>query len=282
MPDGSGPEYVNNALSGCLDFLPSVPTSEKKFSLLQQTYSSGKNVEETVAIDGFSGKDVSVQIDYDLSGPFTVSVDFNGAPSDTDIDKTDTLVIDFDSVPSGSYSVRIASKGSGKINFLTLLVTSRAQENVEPIVTNCWSSAGQEDVDIGGDNPDKLVIYGQATQGSSPVLNADIRALLKADNEEELMLKDDGVAPDAIKNDGIYSAYYIAQNTNANSKTRYSLVCKIEGTNETSTVDNEESKKGKTWLKGKSLPSQPSSTTPMCCGSVGVAVSIVRVVINAF
>ena len=169
-------------------------------------------MEETVTIDGFSGKDVSVQIDYDLSGPFTVSVDFNGAPSDTDIDKTDTLVIDFDSVPSGSYSVRIASKGSGKINFLTLLVTSRAQENVEPIVTNCWSSAGQEDVDIGGDNPDKLVIYGQATQGSSPVLNADIRALLKADNEEELMLKDDGVAPDAIKNDGIYSAYYIAQN----------------------------------------------------------------------
>ena len=189
---------------------------------------------------------------------------------------------DFDSVPSGSYSVRIASKGSGKINFLTLLVTSRAQESVEPIVTNCWSSAGQEDVDIGGDNPDKLVIYGQATQGSSPVLNADIRALLKADNEEELMLKDDGVAPDAIKNDGIYSAYYIAQNTNANSKTRYSLVCKIEGTNETSTVDSEESKKGKTWLKGKSLPSQPSSTTPMCCGSVGVAVSIVRVVINMF
>ena len=72
VPDGSGAEYVNNALAGCLDFLPSVPSSQKKFSLLQKTYESGKNVEETITIDNFSGKDVSVQIDHDLS-PFHIT-----------------------------------------------------------------------------------------------------------------------------------------------------------------------------------------------------------------
>ena len=226
-------------------------------------------MEETITIDNFSGKDVSVQIDYDLSGPFTVLTLFPN--SSHQIDGTDTLVIDFETLPVGPFTVKISSNGSGRINFLTLLVSSKAQKGVEPIVTNCWSSAGQDDVNIGGDSPDKLVIYGQATQGASPVLGAEIQALLKADTEDQLMLKDDGVAPDIIKNDGIYSAFYIPTNT-MDTKTRYSLVCKIAGNNDTSTVHNDK-ENDEAWIKGKSLPSQPSSTTPVCCGSVGVPVS---------
>ena len=236
---------------------------------MQKTYEGGKKVEETITIDNFSGKDVSVQIDYDLTDIFTVTVEFGSISSEHYIDGTDTLIVDLPTVPVGPLKVEIKSNG-GRINFLTLLVSSRANEGVEPIVTNCWSSAGQDDVNIGGNSPDKLVIYGQATQGSSPVLGAEIQALLKADTEEELMLKDDGVAPDAIKNDGIYSAFFIPTNT-AQTKTRYSLVCKIAGTNETSTVQTDEDK-AQTWIKGKSLPSQPGSTTPVCCGSVGVPV----------
>ena len=226
-------------------------------------------MEETITIDNFSGKDVSVQIDYDLSGPFTVLTLFPN--SSHQIDGTDTLVIDFETLPVGPFTVKITSNGSGRINFLTLLVSSKAQKGVEPIVTNCWSSAGQDDVNIGGNSPDKLVIYGQATQGASPVLGAEIQALLKADTEDQLMLKDDGVAPDTIKNDGIYSAFYIPTNT-MDTKTRYSLVCKIAGTKETSTVHTDK-ENDKAWIKGKSLPSRPSSTTPVCCGSVGVPVS---------
>ena len=227
-------------------------------------------MEETITIDNFSGKDVSVQIDYDLTGPFTVLTLHPNLRSHQ-IDGTGTLVIDFETLPVGPFNVKITSNGSGRINFLTLLVSSKAQKGVEPIVTNCWSSAGQDDVNIGGDSPDKLVIYGQATQGASPVLGAEIQALLKADTEDQLMLKDDGVAPDTIKNDGIYSAFYIPTNTEGTKK-RYSLVCKIAGTNETSTVHTDK-EKVKAWIKGKSLPSHPSSTTPVCCGSFGVPVS---------
>ncbi len=227
-------------------------------------------MEETVTIDNFSGKDVSVQIDYDLTGPFTVLTLHPNLRSNQ-IDGTGTLVIDFETLPVGPFNVKITSNGSGRINFLTLLVSSKAQKGVEPIVTNCWSSAGQDDVNIGGDSPDKLVIYGQATQGASPVLGAEIQALLKADTEDQLMLKDDGVAPDTIKSDGIYSAFYIPTNTEGTKK-RYSLVCKIAGTNETSTVHTDK-ENVKAWIKGKSLPSHPSSTTPVCCGSFGVPVS---------
>ena len=95
------------------------------------------------------------------------------------------------------------------------------------------------------------------------MLDADLRAIITAGiAEDELQLKDDGVAPDNIKNDGIYSAYYIANNQGA--EVRYSLVCKIAGTNDTSVVD---------MTSGRSLPSHPSSSAPLCCGSQAVKVA---------
>ena len=97
------------------------------------------------------------------------------------------------------------------------------------------------------------------------MLDADLRAIITITAgaaEDELMLKDDGVAPDNIKNDGIYSAYYIPDNNG--NEVRYSLVCKIAGTNDTTVVDMDNS---------RSLPSHPSSTSPLCCGSQAVKVA---------
>ena len=117
-----------------------------------------------------------------------------------------------------------------------------------------------------GNDPDKLVIYGKAMQGSSPVIDADMRAYITAGAEDELILRDDGAAPDSIKNDGIYSAYYIPSSQRSRAETRYSLSCKVLGTNQT-TVVNMTSSYG-----GKSLPSHPSCSSPLCCGSVAVKV----------
>ena len=49
---------------------------------MQKTYEGGKKVEETITIDNFSGKDVSVQIDYDLTDIFTVTVEFGSISSE--------------------------------------------------------------------------------------------------------------------------------------------------------------------------------------------------------
>ena len=101
------------------------------------------------------------------------------------------------------YFVIISLLGS-KINFLTLLVKSKAPENVLPITTSCWTNVGPRDVILTGDSVDRLVLYGQVTQGISPVIDAELKAFVSSDGAAfEVTLRDDGIAPDSIKSDGI-------------------------------------------------------------------------------
>ena len=79
---------------------------------------------------------------------------------------------------SGSFPIQIKQKSSSaSINFLTLLVKGKAQDNVEPLTTECWTNAGQENVNLMGINPDKLLIYSKAVEGPNPVIDADVHAI---------------------------------------------------------------------------------------------------------
>ena len=98
---------INNALSSCLDFLPSQPTEEKDTVILQKTFSNVDDVAENVTIDNFTGRSVSVQIDYDVSGKVTIFNEFDG--SNTEISGTDVITYSYPSKPSGSYSITISS-----------------------------------------------------------------------------------------------------------------------------------------------------------------------------
>ena len=260
MPDNTGPDYLNNALNSCFDFQPSIPSKEKSEITIQKTYSNVDNILETIAVDEYCSRDVNVQIDYDLQGTFTVETSLNDSISKT-ISGIDAMAISLKSVDTGSYTVSIT--GGNKINFLTLLVKCKAKDETEPILTTCWTNAREEGVNV--DNSDKLVVYGQAMKGSNPVIGADIKAYLSNDagNEDELSIKDDGIAPDSIKGDGIYSGYYIPPSATQDG-TRYSLICKFEGKNETSVVN--------TTSPTRSLPSHPGPNTPICCGSEAVKV----------
>ena len=260
MPDNTGPDYLNNALNSCFDFQPSIPSKEKSEITIQKTYSNLDNILETIAVDEYCSRDVNLQIDYDLQGTFTVETSLNDSISKT-ISGIDAMAISLKSVDTGSYTVSIT--GGNKINFLTLLVKCKAKDETEPILTTCWTNAREEGVNV--DNSDKLVVYGQAMKGSNPVIGADIKAYLSNDagKEDELSIKDDGIAPDSIKGDGIYSGYYIPPSA-TQTGTRYSLICKFEGKNETSVVN--------TTSPTRSLPSHPGPSTPICCGSVAVKV----------
>ena len=143
-----------------------------------------------------------------------------------------------------------------------MLVKSKAPENVLPITTNCWTNVGPANVTLTGDHVDRLVLYGEVTQGLSPVIAADLRATVSSEGSEdiEVILRDDGIAPDNVKNDGIYSAYFTDFKPNQ-PESRHSLVCSVVGTEETKLVDT---------ARVSAFPSRPTGSTPVCCGSQAV------------
>ena len=114
-----------------------------------------------------------------------------------------------------------------------MLAKSKSPEGILPITASCWTNLGQKTLTLSGPDPDKLVLYSQVMEGLSPVLGASTEAVVTSDSTQSVsvVLTDDGVAPDNIKNDGIYSSYYNV--TNVNGESRYSLSCKVGGTNET-------------------------------------------------
>ena len=145
-----------------------------------------------------------------------------------------------------------------------MLVKSKAPENVLPITTNCWTNVGPADVTLTGDDVDRLVLYGQVMQGVSPVIAADLRARVSSEGspDTEVILRDDGIAPDNVKSDGIYSAYFTDFKPNQ-KESRHSLVCSVQGTEETKVVNV-------TGHSMRAFPSHPSASTPVCCGSEAV------------
>ena len=221
-----------------------------------------------------------IEIDYQkVTGSFTLDSNLGESVTGT-ITGTGALDFSIDAVAAGDYTISLIPTGQASIEFLTLLVKCKADENTDPMLSKCWTSAGQNGLNIQGDDPDKLIIYGQVTQGANPVLDAAITAEISDENGavSTLLLKDDGLSPDTIKNDGIYSGFYIPSGfTEAGS--RYSLGCKMSGTNETSFINTTSNSEKDIWLKGKSFPSNPSSTTPMCCGSQGIKVVKIYVVL---
>ena len=273
VPDSSGPEYINNAIASCLNFLPSVPSREKDSNMFQQSYQDVASVYATIPIDQYCGKDVRIQVDYNVQASCTIKITSSAGSENRTFNGENSLEISFPSLESSSdLSINIESTSSrATIRFLTLLVKSKVQSNIEPIGTDCWTNAGQTDVNLIGNNPDKLVIYGKAMQGPNPIIDADVTAIVTSGTEARVILKDDGVSPDNIKNDGIYSSYYNVPNL-AGEK-RYSLSCKIGGTDQTTVVNNTVTQKQLNFPKGRSLPSHPSDATPFCCGSVGVKVN---------
>ena len=140
---------------------------------------------------------------------------------------------------------------------------SKAPENVLPITADCWTNVGPKDVVLTGDNVDRLVLHGQVMQGGNPVIAADLKALVSEGEEvTEIRLRDDGITPDNVKNDGIYSAYFTQFKPNQ-AESRHSLVCSVAGTEDTRVVNI-------TAGQDRAFPSRPSASTPVCCGSSAV------------
>ena len=273
IPDSTGPDYLNNALTSCFQFQPSIPSKEKEEITFQNTYKDIQTLDQSFQIDQFCGGKVQIELDWQKAGTFNYDIDFGTSHESGQIDGTGSVAFSKSAVAAGEYTLNLTPQGKASIEFLTFLVKCKADEDTDPMLTKCWTSAGQNGLNIEGTDPDKLIIYGQVTQGANPVLDAEIIAEISDEKGavSPLLLKDDGLSPDTIKNDGIYSGFYIPSGfTEAGS--RYSLACKMSGTNDTSFVNTTSNSEKDIWVKGKSFPSKPTSATPMCCGSQGVKV----------
>ena len=142
------------------------------------------------------------------------------------------------------------------IEHASVRVTARATTNTVPIMTNCWTSLGTTQADMSLN--EKIVVIAQVTQGSNPVIGAEVVALIQKDGVSkpiEISLKDSGSGADNVANDGLYSRYFTVFDTKTSANTRYSLKCVVKGTPE-SKIN-----------KGFEHIQDYRAGHPLCCGS---------------
>ena len=243
VSDYSGPAEINNALSSCLEFLPSPESKDKETVILQDTFSNTPSASSPVTIDQYTGKDVNVQLDFKLHGEAKVTMNFvvqrrqrRSVTTSETISGTGVVTFPFVRVEPGDYTVNVTTDGAD-IQFLTLQIRSKAPPQTVPLTTSCWTNVGQMEVNLQGSSPDRLVLYGKVFQGVSPVIEADMKGVVTSEDNTkvEVRMQDDGIPPDNIKNDGIYSAYFTAFKPNQR-QSRHSFSIKVKGTEDTSLV----------------------------------------------
>uniref|UniRef100_G1SME9 Calcium-activated chloride channel regulator 1 n=1 Tax=Oryctolagus cuniculus TaxID=9986 RepID=G1SME9_RABIT len=99
---------------------------------------------------------------------------------------------------------------------LTLTVTSRASSATLPPIT--VASKMNQDT---GKFPSPMIVYVTIRQGAAPILRARVTALIESVSGKTVTLElfDNGAGADATKDDGVYSRYFTAYDTNG----RYSV-----------------------------------------------------------
>ncbi|XP_021545829.1 calcium-activated chloride channel regulator 1 [Neomonachus schauinslandi] len=169
----------------------------------------------TVLVDSTVGNDTLFLITWTTQQPQILLHDPSGKKQDGFIVDTNTKMAYLQipgtaKVGTWSYSLQASSQT------LTLTVTSRASSATLPPIT--VTSKMNKDT---GKFPSPMAVYAKIHQGSSPILRATVTAVIESVNGKTVTLEllDYGAGADATKDDGIYSRYFTAYDTNG----RYSV-----------------------------------------------------------
>ncbi|XP_020006937.1 calcium-activated chloride channel regulator 1 [Castor canadensis] len=169
----------------------------------------------TVIVDSTVGKETLFLVTWTTQPPQILLWDPSGK-------KQDGFVVDTNTKMAYLQIPGIATVGLWKYSLqassqtLTLTVTSRASSaNLAPITV---TSRMNKDT---GKYPSPMIIYANIRQGVFPILRATVTALIESVNGKTVTLEllDNGAGADATKNDGVYSRYFTAYDTNG----RYSV-----------------------------------------------------------
>ncbi|XP_006831052.1 PREDICTED: calcium-activated chloride channel regulator 1 [Chrysochloris asiatica] len=175
----------------------------------------------TVIVDSTVGNDTLFLITWTTQSPEILLLDPSGK-------KQDGFLVDAQSkmaylqipgtakVGTWNYSLKASSQT------LTLTVTSRPSSTTVPPIT--VTSKMNKDT---GKFPNPMVVYANIRQGAMPILRASVTALIESVDGKTVSLEllDNGAGADATKNDGVYSRYFTAYDTNG----RYSLKIRALG-----------------------------------------------------
>lgn len=270
IPDGTGPEDINNALQGSLTFQPSVPSDQIDIVIAKETFKNLDNISLPFYIDATIGNNVVVQIDFSGNIVSNITI-YNHTYLYSKPDGV--FEAKFETLPIGMYTVSLMA--SSPIPFATITITSKSDNATLPIFTYCWTSAGTTQADLA---KGKVAVIAQVLQGTNPVIRAKVKAYMERDGTDspiEMELLDQGADPDSIKDDGIYSRYFTSF-YNSSAEVRYTLKCQVESTDDSAInqgfLDARRMPSAlPTYLRrGRSLPKQPSLNVPICCGSSAV------------
>lgn len=169
----------------------------------------------SVIVDSTVGKDTLFLVTWTTQAPQILLWDPSGTKQGGFVIDTATKMAYFQvpgtaKVGSWKYSLQASSQT------LTLTVTSRAASATLPPIT--VTPIVNKNT---GKFPSPVRVYATIRQGPSPILRASVTALIESVNgkTETLELLDNGAGADATKNDGVYSRFFTAFDTNG----RYSI-----------------------------------------------------------
>ncbi|ERE88791.1 calcium-activated chloride channel regulator 1 [Cricetulus griseus] len=169
----------------------------------------------SVVVDSTVGKDTLFLVTWTTQAPQILLWDPSGTKQggfvvDTTAKMAYLQVPGIAKVGFWKYSLQASSQT------LTLTVTSRAASATLPPIT-VTPVVNQNT----GTFPNPVIVYATIRQGATPILRASVTALIESVNgkTETLELLDNGAGADATKNDGVYSRYFTAFDTNG----RYSI-----------------------------------------------------------
>ncbi|KAM8930989.1 calcium-activated chloride channel regulator 1-like [Pelodytes ibericus] len=192
---------------------------------------SSKCFTGSVVIDSTIGNDTFFLVTWDIDIPTITLKDPSGKvygngqfKSDT-VSKSARLTIP-GRAQTGVWEYNLCNTQASE-QVIGITVNSRASdENEPPIVAEAYMNADSNSF------PTPMIVYAIVTKGHSPVLNANVTAMIEPQGGaiQSLQLLDNGAGADILKGDGIYSKYFISYVGNG----RYNLRVRVESTTEQS------------------------------------------------
>ncbi|XP_067394360.1 calcium-activated chloride channel regulator 2 [Emydura macquarii macquarii] len=192
---------------------------------------SYKQFSRTVTIDSTVGKDTFFVVTWQIAEPPTITLlDPSGKNyTNKDFEVDTVLQVARLQIPGiakiGEWTYALTNTHLSP-QVVTMTVTSRAANSTIPAVTvKAHMSSDRNEY------PRPMVVYARVSQGLSPILGANVTAIIKPGNGDPVILEllDNGAGSDIVKNDGVYSKYFYSFSENG----RYNLKVRVQRANKT-------------------------------------------------
>jgi calcium-activated chloride channel regulator 4 len=198
--------------------------SERSYQLLSTAWSmgSGQTYSDHVYIDFTLGINTEFTFDYEQSQGVDFSLTepsglvYTSASDECTHDTTFYIHrCKFPGmVEAGKWVYNVTSNASGNQR-IAVSVTSQPSSGEYPIIAQAVWAKRDIDLGQGGNGPDKQALYVSVSKGYVAVLNADVEATVDrpvAGGSITRKQEDNGGGADLVKDDGIYSRYFVPFN----------------------------------------------------------------------